>query len=97
MLDQRDLYILLYLTVCVSVLAGCAWGLLCTFGFFKCFRGEHSMHLDDMGHRDDTGWLNWPCQRCGAVQRVEYGLAVRGEITQIRLTTKKNLSLKDKP
>jgi RNase P subunit RPR2 len=50
-----------------------------------CFFNQHSMHLGDMGHRDETGYLTWACQRCGEVQRVPYGLAVSGQITQTRI------------
>ena len=52
---------------------------------FRCWLSGHSMHLADMGARDDDGFLHWPCQRCGSVQHVTYGLAVNGQITQQRL------------
>lgn len=44
---------------------------------------KHVFAGPDMGIRDDTGWLDWPCKKCGKVYRVEYGLQVCdfGEIT----------------
>lgn len=83
--DQIDLFIGLYSLIGFSILCLCVYGLLRSAGFFKCFAGEHSMHLSDMSARDKDGMINWPCQRCGQVQRVAYGLAARGEITQKRL------------
>lgn len=50
-----------------------------------CWRLGHSLHINDAGRRDDDGYLRWPCQRCGQVQRVPFGLAARGQITNERL------------
>jgi hypothetical protein len=37
---------------------------------------RHNFRICDMGHRDEKGWLLWPCCKCDYVARVEYGLQV---------------------
>lgn len=55
----------------------------------KCLWLGHSLYLHDIGKRDDKGYLLWPCQRCGQVQRLPYGIAAKGRIACQRLRSKK--------
>lgn len=36
----------------------------------------HFFKVEDMGHRDETGYLKWPCSKCGKVFYEECGLDV---------------------
>lgn len=51
----------------------------------KCLWLGHSLYLHDIGKRDDAGYLLWPCQRCGHVQHIPYGLVAKGTMTNQRL------------
>lgn len=54
----------------------------------QCWLKGHSLHYDDLSRRDpETGNVKWPCQRCGYVQVVPYGLAAEGTFTKKRLKT----------
>jgi len=45
--------------------------LLCAFKQRKC---RHIFSGKDLGVRDETGRLDWPCCKCGKVYRFKYGL-----------------------
>jgi len=40
----------------------------------------HVYDIAQIGSRDETGWLDWPCHKCGKIARVEYGLQVKGKM-----------------
>ena len=51
----------------------------CSYYMLKrlcCLVMRHSFNLDDMGHRETSGYLHWPCFRCGKDFVVSCGLDI---------------------
>ncbi len=48
--------------------------------WWRRWRCKHEFRGVDIGKRDESGYVHWPCHKCGYVARVQFGFQVPGKI-----------------
>lgn len=56
----------------------------------QCLIMRHHFNLDDMGHRDKSGYLRWSCFKCGKEFIVPCGLDILDHGLIVRLPVEGN-------